>query len=64
MENVLRRIDCRVTMPYWDWLNISGEELVKKTFGTLVIMVLEEIEGIMMTTVRRTDLSAKINGVS
>lgn len=24
-ENLLRRVDCRVTVPYWDWSRVSGD---------------------------------------
>ena len=66
-ENLLRRIDCRVTIPYWNWTKnriTGGEDLVTKTSGTLGIMVWEEMEACIVKIAWRTDLSAKINGAS
>ena len=30
MENLLRRVDARVTVPYWDWSLFSSEPWAKK----------------------------------
>ena len=61
-ENLLRRIDCRVTIPFWDWSKNTHHWW--KTFGILGITVWEEMEVSLITTAWRTDLSAKISGVS
>ncbi len=42
-ENLLREVDCRVTVPYWDW-SLVGVILSRVLFGTRATMVLVETE--------------------